>query len=108
MLTKKFHRRNFTPRRVRFRALKATPEGAPDGWHPEDFHMGYRAPSFRAALMGLASMLTLAAAAGPADAANKVLKIGFVGVTSGPAAAWGTSNVRSMQTLADWWDSTGA
>jgi branched-chain amino acid transport system substrate-binding protein len=29
------------------------------------------------------------------------LKIGFVGVTSGPAAAWGTSNVRSMQTLAD-------
>ena len=27
------------------------------------------------------------------------LKIGFVGVTSGPAAAWGTSNVRSMQTL---------
>ena len=29
------------------------------------------------------------------------LKIGFVGVTSGPAAAWGTSNVRSMQTLAE-------
>lgn len=24
-------------------------------------------------------------------AANKVLKIGFVGVTSGPAAAWGIS-----------------
>ncbi len=36
----------------------------------------------------------------PAQAANKELKIGFVGVTSGPAAAWGTSNVRSMQTLA--------
>ena len=28
-------------------------------------------------------------------------------MTSGPAAAWGTSNVRSMQTLADWWNSTG-
>ena len=69
--------------------------------------MGYRAPSFRAALMGLASMLTIAAAAGPADAANKILKIGFVGVTSGPSAAWGTSNVRSMQTLADWWNSSG-
>lgn len=38
---------------------------------------------------------------GPA-LAEDVLKIGFVGVTSGPAAAWGTSNVRSMQTLADW------
>ena len=69
--------------------------------------MGYRAPSFRAALLGLASILTLVAAADPADAANKVLKIGFVGVTSGPAAAWGTSNVRSMETLADWWNSTG-
>ena len=34
-------------------------------------------------------------------------QIGFVGVTSGPAAASGTSNVRSMQTLADWWNSTG-
>jgi len=34
-----------------------------------------------------------------AENADK-LKIGFVGVTSGPAAAWGTSNVRSMQTLA--------
>ncbi|ADE86172.1 branched-chain amino acid ABC transporter, periplasmic branched-chain amino acid-binding protein LivJ [Rhodobacter capsulatus SB 1003] len=32
--------------------------------------------------------------------AEETLKIGFVGVTSGPAAAWGTSNVRSMQTLA--------
>jgi branched-chain amino acid transport system substrate-binding protein len=39
-------------------------------------------------------------AAGPAGAANETLKIGFVGVTSGPAAAWGISNVRSMQTLA--------
>ncbi len=40
-------------------------------------------------------------------AANKVLKIGFVGVTSGPAAAWGISNVRSMQVRADWINETG-
>ena len=40
-------------------------------------------------------------------AANETLKIGFVGVTSGPAAAWGTSNVRSMQTRADWINETG-
>lgn len=42
-----------------------------------------------------------------AQAANKELKIGFVGVTSGPAAAWGTSNVRSMQTRADWLNEKG-
>jgi branched-chain amino acid transport system substrate-binding protein len=35
------------------------------------------------------------------------LKVGFVGVTSGPAAAWGTSNVRSMQTRAAWLNETG-
>lgn len=35
------------------------------------------------------------------------LKIGFVGVTSGPAAAWGTSNVRSMETLAAWINEEG-
>ena len=40
-------------------------------------------------------------------AANEILKIGFVGVTSGPAAAWGTSNVRSMQTRAAWLNETG-
>ncbi|MCB1386472.1 MAG: ABC transporter substrate-binding protein [Nitratireductor sp.] len=40
-------------------------------------------------------------------AANDTLKIGFVGVTSGPAAAWGTSNVRSMQTRAAWLNETG-
>ncbi|MER8787473.1 ABC transporter substrate-binding protein [Mesorhizobium sp. M0983] len=40
-------------------------------------------------------------------AANKELKIGFVGVTSGAAAAWGTSNVRSMQTRAAWINETG-
>jgi branched-chain amino acid transport system substrate-binding protein len=69
--------------------------------------MQHRAMSFRATLMGLASALAFTAALDPAQAANKVLKIGFVGVTSGPAAAWGTSNVRSMQTLADWWNSNG-
>jgi branched-chain amino acid transport system substrate-binding protein len=42
-----------------------------------------------------------------AQAANETLKIGFVGVTSGPAAAWGTSNVRSMQTRAAWINETG-
>ena len=55
----------------------------------------------------LAGAATLALACSPAIAANKVLKIGFVGVTSGPAAAWGTSNVRSMQTRAAWLNETG-
>jgi len=32
-----------------------------------------------------------------AFAQNAVLKVGFVGVTSGPAAAWGISNQRSME-----------
>jgi branched-chain amino acid transport system substrate-binding protein len=65
---------------------------------------------------GTLKFLALGAASGlailtgptlPAEAANKVLKIGFVGVTSGPAAAWGTSNVRSMQTRAAWLNETG-
>jgi len=58
----------------------------------------------------LGAVSALAILAGPtlsAEAANKVLKIGFVGVTSGPAAAWGTSNVRSMQTRAAWLNETG-
>ena len=41
------------------------------------------------ALTGVHSPITLAA--------NTVLKIGFVGVTSGPAASWGISNQRSME-----------
>ena len=60
------------------------------------------------------SLLTIAFATGliPALAvlpamANESLKIGFVGVTSGPAAAWGTANVRSMQTLAALWNEKG-
>lgn len=43
----------------------------------------------------------------PVFAANKTLKIGFVGVTSGPAASWGISNVRSMQVRADWINEIG-
>ena len=54
-----------------------------------------------------ASILAVAAAATTSQAADKTLKIGFVGVTSGPAAAWGTSNVRSMQTLAAWMNEKG-
>src|ERR1700728_3601921 len=61
----------------------------------------------RTIVLGGASIFVMAASATLSQAANKVLKIGFVGVTSGPAAAWGTSNVRSMQTLADWWNSSG-
>ena len=53
-----------------------------------------------------AAILALGLATGGAQA-NEVLKIGFVGVTSGPAAAWGTSNVRSMQTRAAWLNETG-
>jgi len=44
---------------------------------------------------------------GSVMAQNPVLKIGFVGVTSGPAAAWGISNERSMETLADWINEKG-
>jgi len=44
---------------------------------------------------------------GVAFAENPILKIGFVGVTSGPAAAWGTSNQRSMETRAAWINETG-
>ncbi len=40
-------------------------------------------------------------------AANEVLKIGFVGVTSGPAASWGISNQRSMETRAAWINEVG-
>jgi branched-chain amino acid transport system substrate-binding protein len=58
--------------------------------------------------IGAASAIAITAALTlPSFAANDVLKIGFVGVTSGPAAAWGTSNVRSMQTLAEMWNAAG-
>jgi len=51
------------------------------------------------------ALTSLQATAAFAD--NPVLKIGFVGVTSGPAAAWGISNQRSMETRAAWINETG-
>jgi branched-chain amino acid transport system substrate-binding protein len=42
-----------------------------------------------------------------AYAQNATLKIGFVGVTSGPAASWGVSNQRSMETRAAWLNELG-
>ena len=58
-------------------------------------------------MLGVMGAAVLAATQATAFAANPELKIGFVGVTSGPAAAWGTSNVRSMQTLAAWYNELG-
>lgn len=54
--------------------------------------------------------LTLAFALSATSAAwaeNAKLKIGFVGVTSGPAAAWGISNQRSMEARAAWLNELG-
>ncbi len=59
------------------------------------------------ALGAVSALAMIAGGVLTAEAQNKELKIGFVGVTSGPAAAWGTSNVRSMQTRADWLNETG-
>lgn len=58
-------------------------------------------------MFGVMGAAMLAATSATAFAENTKLKIGFVGVTSGPAAAWGTSNVRSMQTLAAWYNELG-
>lgn len=63
----------------------------------------HRRTILKTAAVALAS-LTLATAA---HAENETLKIGFVGVTSGPAAAWGISNVRSMETRAAWINEIG-
>ena len=41
------------------------------------------------------------------SALAETLKIGFVGVTSGPKSAWGLSNVRCMQTRAKWLNEEG-
>ncbi len=60
--------------------------------------------------MAVAAMATASLAVtgtNAVQAANETLKIGFVGVTSGPAAAWGISNVRSMQARAAWINETG-
>ena len=62
----------------------------------------------RVILKSAATAVALSAfAAGTAWAENPTLKIGFVGVTSGPAAAWGISNQRSMETRAAWINETG-
>jgi len=59
------------------------------------------------ALAAMTAASLTALSIGEAHAQNKELKIGFVGVTSGPAAAWGTSNLRSMQTRAEWLNELG-
>lgn len=58
------------------------------------------------ATSGLSLVLALTATTA-AWAENAKLKIGFVGVTSGPAAAWGISNQRSMETRAAWLNELG-
>ena len=58
-------------------------------------------------VLAASAATALALGAAGAWAQNETLKIGFVGVTSGPAAAWGTSNVRSMETLAAWMNEQG-
>jgi branched-chain amino acid transport system substrate-binding protein len=79
-------------------------------WAP-DAKMGSeminRRSTLKSLALGAVSLLAIAAGTFSAKAENKELKVGFVGVTSGPAAAWGTSNVRSMQTRADWLNETG-
>jgi len=66
-----------------------------------------RRTALKSMALGAASALAIAGMLASAQAENKKLKIGFVGVTSGPAAAWGTSNVRSMQVRADWLNEKG-
>jgi len=58
-------------------------------------------------VLALAALVAACGMTGLAYAKNPVLKIGFVGVTSGPAAAWGISNQRSMETRAEWINQTG-
>ncbi len=55
------------------------------------------------ALAAVASLAMIPAA----HADNAKLKIGFVGVTSGPSAAWGISNQRSMEARAAWLNELG-
>ena len=69
--------------------------------------MNIRSTLTRRAMLGTMTAAALVMLSGTSFAANEQLKIGVVGVTSGPAAAWGTSNVRSMQTRAAWINETG-
>ena len=57
--------------------------------------------------VSVAALAAVSFQVGAAWADNPVLKIGFVGVTSGPAAAWGISNQRSMEARAAWINETG-
>lgn len=66
-----------------------------------------RRNTLKTVALGTVSAMALLMGSTLSAYANDTLKIGFVGVTSGPAAAWGTSNVRSMQTLAAWYNETG-
>lgn len=61
----------------------------------------------RTLLMSTALAAAVSLRLTPAWAQAPVLKIGFVGVTSGPAAAWGISNQRSMEARAAWLNETG-
>ena len=61
----------------------------------------------RLAALGVVGVTTMMMTSSLALAANKTLTVGFVGVTSGPAAAWGTSNVRSLQVLAEIYNAKG-
>jgi branched-chain amino acid transport system substrate-binding protein len=58
------------------------------------------------ATTGLSVVLAVMATSA-AWAENATLQIGFVGVTSGPAAAWGISNQRSMEARAAWLNELG-
>lgn len=61
----------------------------------------------RALIKGTLTAVALTALSSAAMAENPILKIGFVGVTSGPAASWGISNQRSMETRAAWINEEG-
>ena len=61
--------------------------------------------TLRKSIVGGFAALSVVVAA-PASAAD-TLKIGFVGVTSGPKAAWGISNKRCMETRAKWINEEG-
>lgn len=61
----------------------------------------------RTLMKAVLTVATLTALQTSAFAENPVLKIGFVGVTSGPAAAWGISNQRSMEARAAWINESG-
>ncbi len=68
--------------------------------------MGIKNSRIKATLISAVAAVSIMLA-GSAQAQNKVLKIGFVGVTSGPAAAWGISNKRSMEARAAWINEIG-